>query len=325
LLILNQSEIKELITMDEALKVNEDVYVSFSTGQSNVPQRINMELDTPDHFSLIMPGYVKDLDGLGIKVVTCFPENVQNGLPSTQAVIMLFDATNGVPIAMMDGTYITGLRTGTGTGVATNYLAREDAATLAIIGTGGMAPGQLEAISHVRKLSTVYVYNRTVSKAEEFINEMSRIYQDIRFELKFTSREALENADIVVTSTSSNKPLVKYEWLKKGAHINAIGGFNKYIQEIHEDVLANAFVVTVDGVMATSVTGDISVPVEKKLIKTEDIVEIGTFIHKNRKARKSEDDITFFKSVGLSSQDIALAVKVFQLAKQKGMGQEVDL
>lgn len=325
MLILNQNEVKELITMDEALKVNEDVYISFSTGQSNVPQRINMELDTSDNFSLIMPGFLQDLDGLGVKVVNCFPENVQNGLPATLAVIMLFDVTNGVPIAMMDGTYITGLRTGTGTGVATNYLAREDASTLAIIGTGGMAPGQLEAISHVRKLSTVYVYNRTVSKAEEFINEMSRIYQDIRFELMFTSREALENADIVVTSTSSNKPLVKYEWLKKGAHINAIGGFNKHIQEIHEDVLANASVVTVDGVMATSVTGDISVPVEKQIINTEDIVEIGTFINENRKARKSEDDITFFKSVGLASQDIALAVKVLHLAKQKGIGKEVQL
>lgn len=325
MLVLSQEQVKELITMEEAIEVNEDVYVSFSTGQSTVPLRINMELDTSEHFSLIMPGFLQDMDGLGIKVVNCFPENAEKGIPATLGVILLFDTTNGVPIAMMDGTFITALRTGSGTGVATQYLARKDASSLAIIGTGGMAPGQLEAVSSVRNITKVFVYNRTAHKAEAFIVEMQKVYPNIDFELKTTSKEALADADIVATSTATDKPLIKYEWLKPGAHVNAIGGFNKYIQEMDEALVAKASIRTVDGVSATSVTGDIAIPIEKKLITSDDIVEIGTVIHEKMTPRNNESDITVFKSVGLSSQDIAVAVKILQKAKENGIGQEVNL
>ncbi|WP_100013001.1 ornithine cyclodeaminase family protein [Lentibacillus sediminis] len=325
MIILDQKQVKELITMEQAIEINEDVYVSFSTGKSTVPLRTNMELDSPDHFFLTMPGFVEDLEGLGVKLVTSFPENVEKGIPAIQAVIMLFDTTNGNPIALMDGTFITALRTGAVTGVATKYLARGNASTLAVIGTGGMAPAQLEATSCVRDLTKVYVYNRTVSKAEAFIGDMSKQYPDIEFELKLTPQEALADADIVVTSTAANKPLVKYKWLKKGAHVNAIGGFNRYIQEIDENVLANASAKTVDGISAASVTGDIVVPIEQNVISSTDLVEIGTLIDQKRKARNHEDDITYFKSVGLSSQDVAVAVKILQLAQEKGVGQNVSL
>src|SRR5690625_5273318 len=156
MIILKENEVQSLITMEEAIKLNRDVYVSYSIGESTVPLRINMELDTAEHYSLIMPGFLNDLNGLGIKVVTIFPENVSAGIPATQAAILLFDTKNGVPIALMGGTYITALRTGSGTGVATDCLAKKDAKTLAIIGTGGMAPGQLEAVAAVRDIETVY-------------------------------------------------------------------------------------------------------------------------------------------------------------------------
>lgn len=325
MLILNQNEVKKLITMKEAIDINEDVYISFSTGESTVPLRTNMELDTTEHYSLIMPSFLNDMGGLGVKVVTIFPENVEKGIPATQAVIMLFDTNNGVPIALLDGTYITGLRTGSGTGVATNHLAHKDASALAIIGTGGMAPGQLEAVAAVRDIKKVYVYNRTKQKAEKFIKDMQDIYVNMNFILKETPKEALEDAEIVVTTTASDKPIVKYEWLKSGAHVNAIGSFNKYIQEVDEELMKKAAIRTVDGIDATSVTGDIAIPLEKNIIKREDLIEIGTFIHEGMKARNKDSDITFFKSVGLSSQDIAVAVKILEKAKEKGIGQEVKL
>lgn len=325
MLILNQEQVKELITMKEAIEINEEVYISYSTGESTVPLRTNMELDTTEHYSLIMPGFLNDMGGLGVKVVTIFPENVDKGIPATQAVIMLFDTTNGVPIALMDGTYITGLRTGSGTGVATDHLAHKDASTLAIIGTGGMAPDQLEAVVAVRDITKVFVYNRTRQKAERFIQDMQTKFPNINFEIKDSSKKALKNADIVVTTTATDKPLVKYEWLKKGAHVNAIGGFNKYIQEVDEELMKQASVRTVDGIDATLVTGDISIPIEKNVISKKDLVEIGTFIHEDMNARNNDSDITFFKSVGLASQDIAVALKIFQKAKEKGIGQQVKL
>src|SRR5699024_1242894 len=139
--------------------------------------------------------------------------------------------------------------------------------TLAIIGTGGMASGQLEAIASVRNLTKVYLYNRTTEKAEDFMKDMLNIYPDIEFEQKYIPKEALADADIVVTTTASDKPIVKYEWLKSGAHVNAIGGFNKYIQEIDEKLMEKASIRTVDGIDATSVTGDIAIPIEKDIIK----------------------------------------------------------
>ncbi|MGM8366241.1 ornithine cyclodeaminase family protein [Virgibacillus sp. W0181] len=325
MLILNQEQVKKLITMKEAIEINEDVYISFSTGESTVPLRTNMELDTTEHFSLIMPSFLNDMDGLGVKVVTIYPENVEKGIPATQAVVMLFDTTNGVPIALMDGTFITGLRTGSGTGVATDHLAHKNASTLAIIGTGGMAPGQLEAVEAVRDITTVYVYNRTKEKAENFISDMQVQFPSLEFVLKSTPKDALADADIVVTTTATDKPIVKYEWLKSGAHVNAIGGFNKYIQEVDEELMEKASVRTVDGIDATLVTGDLSIPIEKNVISKEDLVEIGTFIHEDMNARNNDSDITFFKSVGLSSQDIAVAVKIYRKAKEKGIGQEVKL
>src|SRR5699024_11010849 len=145
-----------------------------------------------------------------------------------------------------------------------------------------------EAVASVRDIANVFVYNRTTEKAEKFIKDMQGIYPNISFEHKFTPKEALADADIVVTTTASDKPVVKYEWLKSGAHVNAIGGFNKYIQEVDEELMKKASVRTVDGIDATSVTGDIDIPIEKGFIKKEDLVEIGTFIHENMEPRNHD-------------------------------------
>lgn len=326
MLILNQNEIKQLIAMDEAIEINEIAYQSYSTGKSDVPLRYNMQLGDSENFALFMPGYVSELAGLGLKMVTIFPENVKRSLPATQGVILLCDVETGVPLALMDGTFITALRTGSGTGVATKYLARENATTLAIIGTGGMAEHQLEAICAVRDIQTVYVYNRTPEKAEKFIQDMQgKFGAKLTFLLKDTPEEAVRESDIVATTTSSPTPVVKYEWLKEGTHVNAIGAFNSELQEVDEEILIRSAINAVDSVEGASVAGDIAIPLRNGTISKNDLVEIGHIVNGDYRGRQNEREITFFKSVGLSNQDIAVAVELVKKAQSRGMGTTVEL
>jgi ornithine cyclodeaminase len=326
LIILKEEHVKQLLTMNEAIEINEQAYKSFSTGKAISPLRFNMQLDNSDDFTLFMPGYVSDLDGLGLKIVTILPDNMENNLPATQAVILLLDRKTGVPAALMGATYITAIRTGAGTGVATKYLAREDASTVAIIGTGGMAPGQLEAVCAVRDIKEVYVYNRTVEKAEKFVEKMKAEFRaDLTYHITKTPEEAVRKADVVATSTSSPEPVVKYEWLKKGAHVNAVGAFNARLQEVDQPLIVNADKLVVDGVSAASVAGDLAIPLANKVITQEDLVEIGTLVDQGITERPTRDGITYFKSVGVSAQDIAVATFVLQKAIKQGVGTKVSV
>lgn len=286
-----------------------------------------MRLGDTENFALFMPGYVSELAGLGLKMVTVIPGNVQRKLPATQGVILLCDVETGVPSALMDGTFITALRTGSGTGVATKYLARENSTTLAIIGTGGMAEHQLEAVCAVRDIQTVYVYNRTVEKAEQFIQDMQqkKFASNLTFVLKETPEQAVRPSDIVVTTTSSPTPVVRYEWLKEGAHVNAIGAFNDQLQEVDEEILVQSAINALDSVEGASVAGDIAIPLRKGMISKEDLVEIGHIVNGDVNGRQTAEQITFFKSVGLANQDIAVAVELIKKAKSLGIGTTVEL
>ncbi|WP_174727353.1 ornithine cyclodeaminase family protein [Mesobacillus harenae] len=326
MLILNEQEIKKILSMSEAIEVNELAYRAFSTGKAESPLRFNMQLDNSEDYTLFMPGYVSETGGLGVKVVTILPDNVKRNLPATQAAILLLDRETGVPSALMGATYITALRTGAGTGVATKYLAREDASVAAIIGTGGMAPGQLEAICAVRDIKEVYVYNRTKDKAEKFVEDMKKGFRnDLTYYVTSSPEEAVRKADVVATSTSSPEPVVKYEWLKKGAHVNAVGAFNSSMQEVDEELVVRADIRAVDGISAASVPGDLSIPLKNKSINKEDLIEIGNLIDQGVKGRPTVDGITFFKSVGISAQDIAVAIAVLEKAKKEGEGMEISL
>jgi len=325
-IVLNEAEIRRMFSMDEAILINEQAYRAFSTGKAISPLRLNMQLDQSEDYTLFMPGYVSETGGLGMKVVTILPDNISKGLPATQAVILLMDRQTGEPAALMSATYITALRTGAGTGVATKYLAREDAQSVAIIGTGGMAPCQLEGICSVRNIKEVYVYNRTVEKAYQFVEEMKKRGEDNRkFFITSTPEEAVRVADIIATSTASPAPVVKYEWLKKGAHVNAVGAFNPGLQEVDEELIKHADILVVDGVSAASVAGDLAIPLRNQTICEQDMIEIGTLLERGETKRPTADGITYFKSVGISAQDIAVATAILDKAKIMRVGQQISL
>lgn len=327
MILLDQDEVRQLISMRETLDIVEEAYVEYSTGKAKVPLRYNLQLDKPDKFTLFMPGYVPSMGGLGLKVVSVFPENEKKGFPNTIGTIMLFDAETGVPTGILDGTFITSLRTGASSGVATKYLAPETAASLAIVGTGGMAAHQLEAVCSVRNIKDVYVCNRTEEKARRFVEEMKSGYRDdLNYHVVADPQQAVVQADIIVTSTTSSSPVVRYEWLRKGAHINAIGAFNDTMQEVDEETIRKSAVRAVDGISAASVAGDLAIPLRNNTIGSGDLAEIGTLIDGGyRRSSHARDAITYFKSVGLSVLDIAVAVKVLDKAAKRGIGKQSSM
>jgi len=328
MLVLTDDDVRELITMPEAIEAARRAYVALAEGRVHVPLRPHVPA-AEGGVGLAMPGYVPDAGGYGVKFVSVMPNNRQRGLPVTLGAMLLFDPATGVPIALLAATYLTALRTGAGTGVATGLLAREDAGTLAIIGTGGQAGAQLEAVLAVRPVHTVRVHNRTLEKAEAFCRRhhgaRNRDGQPVTLEVASSAQAAVEDADIIVAATNSASPVVRGEWLKPGAHVNAIGAHEPGMQEIDEEVVRRARVIAVDSRAGALVPADLSVPLKRGLIQEDDLIEIGHIAQGRHTGRQRPDDITLFKSVGHASLDLVTARVVYDKAVAAGKGQRIRL
>ncbi|MGH8016351.1 MAG: ornithine cyclodeaminase family protein, partial [Candidatus Zixiibacteriota bacterium] len=234
------------------------------------------------------------------------------GLPTVMATILLIDPKNGFPLAVMDGTHITNMRTGAAGGIAIKYLAKEKCRKIAFIGAGTQAQTQLEAAMQARpKLEQAVAFDLDRNKAEKFV----KFCKD-RFGLTAAVAESIhvacDGADIINTTTSSRKPIVMHKDVSKGAHINAIGADAMGKQELDPAILKVAKVV-IDNWEQASHSGEINVPIHDGKFAQKDIAgELGKVVAKNQKVRKSEDDITVFDSTGLAIQDLVTAWHVYQ-------------
>jgi ornithine cyclodeaminase/alanine dehydrogenase-like protein (mu-crystallin family) len=271
---------------------------------------------------LVMSGYLPGGPSLGLKVISVFPDNHRLGLESTLGVVVLLNPATGQPEVIMDGTFLTSIRTGAGSGVATDLLAREDADSVAILGTGGMAWHQLEAVCAVRPIRRVLIWNRTRARAEDFADKVSARRKGLAIEVTDGPEKAVRAAAIVCSSTSSPEPVVRGAWLKPGTHVNLTGAHRPDWREADADVVCAASVRSVDSVSAALTPGDLAMPLRQGLISSESIVPIGAIAAGTREGRKSPDDITLFKSVGLAAQDLAVAKLVRERALGAGLGVE---
>jgi alanine dehydrogenase len=235
------------------------------------------------------------------------------------AVIIYSDPKTGFPLAIMDGTQITNFRTGASGAVAAKYLARRDAKTLGLVGCGVQAQTQLLALSKIFKFSEIYIYDISRTSMDNFKKVNST------YPLREVSLAKVSSADIICTTTTSRVPVVKKEWIKKGAHINAIGADAPGKQELDSDILKEAKIVVDDFEQATH-SGEVNVPLSHGVIKVEDIyATLGEVVTGIKKGRDSRDEITVFDSTGLAIQDIAVAKVIFETAREKGLGQEIDI
>lgn len=329
MLILTKQDIEDVFNMKNAIDSDKRAFKLFSQNKSVVPLRTNIDIPKFSGQSLFMPAYVEDIDSIGIKIVSVFPKNVEKGIPSVPAKMILMDGKTGDVCCIMDGTYLTQLRTGAGCGAATDVLAVENAEKGALIGTGGQAACQLEAMLTVRKLKSVKVYDMNLERAQEFCTKMSEKFAEFGTEISFakTTREAIENADIITTVTTSRIPVIDGQYVKKGAHINAVGSYTPVMQEIDEYTMKNADKVFVDSKEAVlSESGDFIIPMDKGIIDKSRIDgEIGEVLLGNIEGRKNDTEITVYKTVGIAVMDVVTAYDIYDCALKMHIGTVIEL
>lgn len=238
--ILSRADVARAVTMADAIQAVRQAYAQLSAGQAIVPLRTPVPVDSRRGVTLFMPAYLASSDALAAKVVSVFPGNLERGLPTIHAVVIVVDATTGKPAALMDGTYLTALRTGAASGVATDLLARPDAQVVAVFGAGVQARTQLEAVCTVRPIARAVVYDSAIDAATGFVREMKGRGAPIPTDISVaaTPSQAVRDADLICTATTAREPVFRDADLKPGVHINGIGSYTPEMQEIPPETVA---------------------------------------------------------------------------------------
>jgi alanine dehydrogenase len=317
-LILNKQEIEKLIDMHRVLRIVEDAFQAQAQGKIQMPAKIYLHLDKYDGDFRAMPAYIEGMEACGIKWVNVHPKNRRFGLPAVMAIIILSDPKTGFPLAIMDGTYITNLRTGASGGIAAKYLARHDSAVVGLVGCGAQARTQLLALKELFRIKFVYVWGNKLEYARKFLKDTG-VFK-LNMQIKDKISDCVRNADIVVTTTPVRKPIVKSEWIRYGTHINAIGADAKGKEELEPKLLKRAKIV-VDDWQQTCHSGEINVPLSQGIITKKDIyATLGEVLTGKKKGRKTAKEITIFDSTGLAICDVAVANYVYKEATKKRLG-----
>ncbi len=330
IIVLREEDMNQVFTMKDAIQGDKEALALYSKNEAVIPLRINIDVPKEEGQSLYMPGYAPGASALGIKIISVYPKNLDRGLPSVPATMVLINEKTGEVCAIMDGTHLTRIRTGAVSGAATELLARKDAKIFALFGTGGQAESQLEAVLEVRDIQEVRIFGRNKERAQDFAQRMTEKFGEkygVRLLVAQSPEEAIHNADIITAVTTAKKPVFDGRLVKKGAHINGVGSYTPDMQEIDEYTLLNAdkvYVDTRDGVLNES--GDFIIPMRANKC-TQEIVtgELGEVILGKVPSRERGEEITFFKSVGSSVLDIVTAQRIYEKAVEKGVGQEIDL
>jgi len=326
--VLSQKDVRQAVSMAQAIEIVKGAFAQLSADKAVVPIRTQLEVAQHEGITLFMPAYLQESDDLGVKIVSVFPRNLETGLPTIHALVVVVDVETGCPAAVMDGTYLTALRTGAASGAATDLLARMDARVAAVFGVGAQGRTQLEAVCQVRDIEKVWVYDINREAAEEYAQEMrergGRI-PDVMF-VASSPTEAVQEADVICTATTSSTPVFADADLKAGVHINAIGAFTLEMQEVPEETIQRARLVVDSREACWAEAGDLIIPRDKGLISEDDIyAELGEIVAGTRHGREDDEETTFFKSVGNAVQDVSVAKKVLEEAGRLGLGLEVEL
>lgn len=306
--LISKSQIENVLGMRECVSIVEEAFRLYGRGQVQMPPKMYLSFEKGD--LRCMPAYVRSLNMAGVKNVNVHPFN-QN-LPTVMATITLIDPDTGFPLAIMDGTYITNMRTGAAGAVATKYLSRQDSKAAAFIGAGAQARTQLEALLITRPgICEFTVFDADDDKMKSFAM-IAKSKFNLNVQCAKSVEDAVRNADIVTTTTPVRTPIVKAEYIRRGTHINAFGADASGKQELKPEILRQSRIV-IDNWEQASHSGEINVPLSKGVITRQDIYgDIGEIITGKKQARQSPDQITIFDSTGLSIQDISVAAEVYR-------------
>ena len=315
--IISAEDVQQLLPMGEAIHVMRAAFAQLSAGRAVLPQRLCM--DTKRGTSLMMPAYLEHTGDCCIKVVSVYDDNPSLGLPAVTGVVAVLDAETGLPRALLDAHQLTLIRTGATGGLAADLLARTDAETVAVIGAGEQGLAQLQGVLEVRRIRHVYVIDRSSSAAAKFVVEVANWPDPPALEVMDEPREAVRKADIVITATNSGTPVFDGRDLAPGTHLTGMGSYKPQTREVDEVAVKRSRVI-VDCREAASVeAGDLI------MAGVTDFVELGEVINGKEPARRNDDEITFFKTVGVAVQDAAASRVVVDKAEQSGLGTVVCL
>jgi ornithine cyclodeaminase/alanine dehydrogenase-like protein (mu-crystallin family) len=313
LLFLSRVDVERVLDVDAMLEALAQALVAHSSGQASVPPRVAVRVGERGLLG-VMPGYIPGV-ALETKLVSVFPENDAHGMPSHQALIALFDENDGTPLALMDGTYITAIRTGGAAAVATRILAREDATVLAILGAGTQGRSHLETFPRVRDFKEIRIASRNHHRAQELAGHHPSARAVDSFE------EAVRGADVVACCTDAREPILRLGWLAPGVHVSAIGGtFGRELDA--ETVAASRVFVEWRGAVTSPPPAGAQ---ELQGVDPEAVTEVGEVIAGKRAGRQSRDEITLYKSTGHAVEDAATARLVYDRALEHGVGTRLPL
>jgi len=317
--ILTANDVRAALTMPDAIAAMRVAFGEFSAGRAEVPMR--SRLVSPQGVTLVMPALMADKGALGVKIVSIFENNPAQGLPTVTAAVLVLDPATGMPLALMDGTGLTALRTGAAGGLAADLLARKDAAVMALFGAGVQARAQLAAVRAVRDIYRVNLVDPDEKAAMALMAEVATSEKAPAITYFNDAEAAVAEADIVAAATTSRKPVFDGRHLRPGTHVTGVGSFTPEMQEIDAETIRRARVVVDSREACAAEAGDLIVAGALDRIDAE----IGEIVNGAYPGREDDEQITYFKSVGLAVQDAAVAAAVLDAAQAKDLGTVVEL
>ncbi len=315
--ILSAEDVERSLSMREAIALMRTAFAQLSAGQVTVPQRLR--LDTRDGCTLFMPAYLRQTGDCCVKVVSVYGGNSARGLPSVTGIVVVLDSETGLPLALLDAQRLTSLRSGAAGGLAADLLARKDARTVALFGAGEHARAQLQGVLAVRRVERVYLFSRTRASAERLAAAIASWPGAPAVELVGRPGDAVRRADIVIAATTSNVPVFDGADLRPGTHVTGVGSYTPQMREVDETTVRRSRVIVDSREAALTEAGD--------LIQAgvSDVFEIGEILTGKAPGRQDDEEITFFKSVGVAAQDAAASRGVLERAERLGLGKRVVL
>jgi len=319
MLIISEEQVQEIVNMKMALPIFRKAYEDCTNGKMYAGGRIVIPIRGEENCGQWLVANCTEIPIFGAKFASVFPSNISRGMPSVLSQISLYSAETGEPLAIIAANYLTAIKTGGSAGVATDLLARKTAGKLGIIGSGTQAFTQVLAIQEVRQLTEIRVFDKVTERIDSFITKIEKIKnRDYKIIKCKTADECVRGSDIISTCTTSLEPVFNASALQPGTHINAIGSFTPFMQEIDEEtVIRSSCIVTehVNGLWEAA--GDILIPFNKGLIKKEKVVgSVGEVLVGKIIGRKSDNEITLYESVGSCVLDVAIAIATYKAIKK---------
>jgi alanine dehydrogenase len=327
MLVLTADDVRKALPMREAIEAMKRAFAALSDGRAEVPLRTRLPIASHDGLSLFMPAFARSPEGeaLAVKVVSLFTQNPARGLAYIQAAVLVLEPDSGRALAVLEGSSLTAIRTGAAGGAAADLLARPESRIVAVIGAGVQGRTQLEAVCSVRRIEQAWIYDADPGRARALAAELSgRAPIPLNVQAASDPKQAISDADVICTATTSRTPVFDDRDLKPGVHISAVGSYTPEMQEIPPETVKRARVV-VDSRMAALVeSGDLIQPIRLGVFGEDHVyAELGEIILGLKAGRQSAEEVTYFKSVGIAVQDALAAQLAVENARKMGLGQEV--